>query len=360
MTQAEAILDTPALVVDLDIMEANITRIAAACRESGVQWRPHVKGLKTPEIVKKALAAGAFGITCAKLGEAEVMATAGIQNILIANQIVAPSKMARLLTLLDKAKPIVAVDSVTNVEALSEAMWREGRNLPVVIEVDIGMKRAGVAPGAPVVALADAIAARRGLEFCGVMGWESHAIRVVDPVAKEQKVAEAIGLLTASAQACREAGHAVDIVSCGGTGTFPWCIHQSGITEVQIGGGIFSDRVYRDEFHVDLPCALTVLATVTSRPTVTRIIVDAGKKALSCDGMLPEPIGVLSVKSVRFSAEHATIELECPNSQPRIGERIAFVVGSSDTTVNLHDEIIAMRGGEVVAVWPISARGKFR
>ena len=173
MTSTDAGIDTPALVVDLDIVEANIARIAAACRESGVRWRPHIKGLKTPEIVKKAVAAGAFGITCAKLGEAEVMTAAGIRNILIANQIVGPAKIARLVTLLDKAEPIIAVDSIANVDALSEAMSHNDRILSVVIEVDIGMKRAGVAPGAPVLALAGAIAARRGLKLRGVMGWES-------------------------------------------------------------------------------------------------------------------------------------------------------------------------------------------
>jgi D-serine deaminase-like pyridoxal phosphate-dependent protein len=360
MTSVDAALDTPALVVDLDIMESNIARIAAACRESSVRWRPHIKGLKTPEIVRKALAAGAFGITCAKLGEAEIMAAAGIRNILIANQIVAPVKIARLVTLLDKAEPIVAVDSITNIDALSEAMSHSDRVLPLVIEVDLGMKRAGVAPGPPVLALANAIADRRALKLRGVMGWESHAIRIADRAEKERTVAAAIGLLTSSARACREAGHSIDIVSCGGTGTFPWCIRQSGVTEVQIGGGIFSDRIYREEFHVDFPSALTVLATVTSRPTATRIIVDAGKKALSCDAMLPEPIGIPPVKDMRFSAEHATIELESPNPQPQIGDRIAFIAGSSDTTVNLHDEIIAMRGGEVEAVWPIAARGKSR
>jgi len=360
MISTEAVFDTPALVVDLDIMEANITRIAKACRESGVQWRPHVKGLKIPEIARKALAAGAIGITCAKLGEAEVMAAAGIRNILIANQIVGPAKIARLITLLDSAKVIVAVDSIANIDALSEAASRSGRMLPTVIEVDIGMKRAGVAPGAPVVALANAIAARPGLKLRGVMGWESHAIRIADPTVKERTVAAAVGLLTSSARACHEIGHAVDIVSCGGTGTFPWCIRQPGVTEVQIGGGIFSDRVYRDEFHVDLPSALTVVATVTSRPTATRIIVDAGKKVLSCDAVLPQPIGIPPFSSLLFSAEHATIELESASAEPDIGERIAFIVGSSDTTVNLHDEIIALRGGQAEAVWPVAARGKSR
>jgi D-serine deaminase-like pyridoxal phosphate-dependent protein len=360
MTPSMTALDTPALIVDLDIMEANIARIAAACRESGVDWRPHIKGLKTPQIARQALAAGAVGITCAKLGEAEIMAAAGIGNILLANQIVGPAKIARLIALMGRAETIVAVDSIANMDALSAAAVAANSVLPVVIEVDIGMKRAGVEPGAAVVALADAIAARPGLALRGVMGWESHAIRIADPALKERTVVAAVALLTASAAACRAAGHDIAIVSCGGTGTFPWCIRQPGVKEVQIGGGIFCDRVYREEFHTDFSDALTVLATVTSRPTATRIIVDAGKKSLSCEAALPQPIGLPPVRTVRFSAEHATIELADAQEEPRIGERIAFTVGSSDMTVNLHDEIVAARHGAVAAVWPIAARGKSR
>lgn len=360
MTPARNALDTPALVVDLDIMDANIARIAAACRESGVRWRPHIKGVKTPEIILRMLAAGAVGVTCAKLGEAELMAAVGVRDILIANQIVGAEKIARLIALLDRALTMVAVDSIANIDALSKAAARAACVLPVVIEVDIGMKRAGVNPGGAVAALADAIAARPGLRLRGVMGWESHAIRIADRAEKEQTVVEAVGLLTASAEACRAAGHTIDIVSCGGTGTFPWCIRQPGVTEVQIGGGIFSDRTYREEFHMDFPCALSVLATVTSRPTATRIIVDAGRKSLSCEAAVPQPLGLPPVRSLRFSAEHATIELEDASAEPRIGERIAFLVGSSDMTINLHDEIVATRGGQVEAVWQIAARGKSR
>ena len=174
------------------------------------------------------------------------------------------------------------------------------------------MKRAGVAPGAPVVALAKAIAERPGLAFRGVIGWESQAVTIADPVEKEQVVAAAIGLLTASADACRRAGYAVEIVSCGGTGTFPYCARQPGVTEVQVGGGIFSDMHYRNHYHVDFPCALTLLATVTSRPTPTRIILDAGKKSMSGDAAMPQPIGLPPVRQLRLSAEHATIELDEP------------------------------------------------
>jgi D-serine deaminase-like pyridoxal phosphate-dependent protein len=353
-------LETPALLVDLDVMEANIAHIAETCREHGVNWRPHTKGQKTIEIIRQELAAGASGVTCAKLSEAAVLAAAGIGDILIANQIVQPAKIARLVALRRHADPIVAVDNPANVAALAAAARDASQELRVVIEVDIGMRRAGVAPGEAVVALADVIAGSRGLRLAGVMAWEAHALMIDDPVAKERAVAAAIAELVASAEAARAAGHSMPIVSCGGTGTFPYCVRQPGVTEVQTGGGIFSDVVYRTKFHVDLPYALTLLATVTSRPTATRIILDAGKKAMSGDAALPAPIGLSGAFSVALSAEHATIELESPSAVPGVGDLVEFIVGYSDTTVHLHEEIIGIRGGHVEAVWSVAGRGRIK
>jgi D-serine deaminase-like pyridoxal phosphate-dependent protein len=353
-------LDTPALLVDLDVMESNIAYIARTCRENGVGWRPHTKAHKTPEIAHMQLAAGAIGITCAKLGEAEVMACAGIRNILIANQIVGEAKVRRLIELVGTADPIVAVDSVENIDALAREARDRRKRLKVAIEVDIGMRRAGVLPGAPVVALASEIARREGLVFQGVVGWESHATRMEDPAEKERTIVDAIGRLTASADACRKAGYPVELVSCGGTGTFPHCTRQPGVTEVQVGGAIFSDMHYRTHYHVDFAFALTILSTVTSRPTPTRIVVDAGKKTMSGDAAMPEPIGVPPVKEIRLSAEHATIELERPSATPKVGDRLEFVVGYSDTTVHLHEELVGIRDGRVEVVWPVAARGKLK
>lgn len=356
----KADLDTPALLVDLDQMQANIARIAGTCQKLGVSWRPHVKGNKTVEIVRMELAAGAIGITCAKLGEAEVMAAAGIRNILIANQIVGGTKIGRLMVLPDQADVIVAVDDPANVAELAEAARRSGKVLRVVIEVNIGMNRAGVEPGAPVVALAGEVAKRGGLQLAGLMGWESHAVAIADSDEKAKAVAMAIGKLADTAWACREAGHSIEIVSCGGTGTFPYCAQQPGVTEVQVGGAICSDEHYRTHYYCDYPCALTILATVTSRPNPTRIVLDAGKKAMSGDAALPRPLGVGDVRSMRLSAEHTTIELNSPSEFPRIGDKIALVVGYSDTTVHLHEEIVAVRGDSVEAIWNVAARGKIK
>jgi len=358
--QPKAALDTPALIVDLDVMGSNIAHIAKTCRDSHIGWRPHSKAHKTPEIARLQLAAGAIGITCAKVGEAEVMARAGIRNILIANQIVGEAKIRRLLELVGPADPIVTVDSLSNVDELDRLARERGKRLKVAIEIDIGMKRAGVAPGGAAVALAGEIARREGLVFVGLTGWESHATRIDDPAAKERAIVAAIGLLTASADACRKAGYAVELVSCGGSGTFPHCTRQPGVTEVQVGGAIFSDMHYRTHYHVDFPFALTLLSTVTSRPTAERIVVDAGKKTMSGDAAMPEPIGLPATREIRLSAEHATIELARASETPRVGDRVEFVVGYSDTTVHLHEELIGVRNGRVEVVWRVAGRGRIK
>jgi len=352
-------LDTPALLVDLDVMEANIAHVAQLCRTHGVQWRPHFKGHKTLEIAQMQISAGAIGVTCAKLGEAEILAGNGIRDILIANQIVGGLKIRRLMRLLDTADVIVSVDGVDNVRELAEASRQTGKKLRVVIEVDIGMHRAGVEPGAA-AALAEEIGRHPSLQFVGVMGWEAQATAIPDPVEKEQAVAAAIALLTHSADLCRKAGHDVRIVSCGGTGTMLYCVKQPGVTEVQVGGAVMNDAHYRWDYNIDLPFALTVLATVTSRPTPTRIILDAGRKAMSVEMAMPRPLGVPPVREVRLSAEHAKLELESPSESPRVGDKVEFIPGYTDTSVHLHDEMVVLRNGRIEAVWKVAGRGKIK
>ena len=215
-------LDTPALLVDLDAMDRNIARIASELAARGVPWRPHAKGHKCPAIAHRQLAAGAVGVTCAKLGEAEVFAAAGVRDILIANQIVGPIKTRRLAALVASSGTdvAVAVDDPGNVGELDRAAGAHGIRLRVLIEVEVGMERSGVSPGAPVVALAREISACSSLRFAGLLAWEGHAMAVADPVGRRRVVEEAVGLLTASAAACRDAGLPVEIVSCGGTGTY--------------------------------------------------------------------------------------------------------------------------------------------
>jgi len=213
-------LDTPVLLADLDVVEANIERLARYCRAAGVAWRPHTKGQKVPALAHKELAAGAIGITCAKLGEAEVMAAAGVRDILVANQVVGPAKAARLANLLRHADVIVTVDSLENAEELSTAASRKGQTLRVLVEVNVGMNRAGVQPGEPAVRLSGKVAALPGLRYVGLMGWEGHCAGIADAVEKRRAIETAVGALVETAERCRQAGLAVEIVSCGGTSTF--------------------------------------------------------------------------------------------------------------------------------------------
>ena len=185
-------LDTPFLWVDLDQLEANIASLAAYFRAAGVAWRPHTKGMKVPEIAQRAIAAGAIGVTCAKLGEAEVMADAGIGDILIANQIVGPAKIARLVDLRRRADVKVAVDNPDNVRALGAAASAAGVEIGVLVEVELGMGRAGVAP-TEAAALSRLVHETPGLRYLGVMGWEGHTVGMTDPAAKRAAVEHCVG-----------------------------------------------------------------------------------------------------------------------------------------------------------------------
>ena len=351
-------LDTPSLLIDLDLVERNIAEMAAFFRGHGVGWRPHTKGQKVPEIAHMELEAGALGITCAKLGEAEVMAEAGIRDILIANQVVGRQKAERLAALLDRADVVVAVDSVANGEELSAAAHARGKRLRVIVEIDNGMQRAGVPPGEPTVDLARRLAALPGLRFCGLMAWEAHCVgRPMDE--RQQCCEEAVGKLVATARECRAAGLDAEIVSCGGTGTFRITAGIEGITEIQAGGGIFNDVLY-ESWGIEHPFALTVMSTVTSRPTPRRIITDAGRKAMSVDIAMPRPIDLDHVDTVRLSAEHGVVNLTEPNTSLAVGDRLEWIVGYGDTTVFLHDEVVATRGDRVETTWPVLARGRIK
>jgi D-serine deaminase-like pyridoxal phosphate-dependent protein len=352
-------LETPALLVELDVMEANIARMASCFKGAGVKWRPHSKGIKVPAIAHRLLEAGAVGITCAKVSEAEVMAASGIRDILIANQVVGPYKTARVAALCRYADPIATVDSIENVRELDVAARHINARVRVVIEVNCGMNRCGVEPGAPVVALAKQIECCGGLRFAGLMTWEGHALRL--PLEdRAGAVNAALALLVDTAAQCRAAGLPVDIVNCGGTGDYEMSARVDGVTENQAGGGIFGDRFYQAK-GIMHPMALTVLATTVSRPTPTRIVTDAGRKAMMVDDHgEPCPKGVDGVAAVRISAEHGVYEVRTPSPTPRIGDKIEWYVGYGDMTVFLHDQLHGVRGGVVEAIWPILGRGKIQ
>ena len=354
-------LDTPALLVDIDAMDRNIASIAGAMRARGVNWRPHAKGHKCPTITHRQMAAGAIGVTVAKVSEAEVMAAHGVKDILIANQVVGPIKTRRLAALIaaSGADPIVAVDNPANVRELDDAAAAFGVRPRVVVEVDSGMQRCGVAPGEPTIALAKTVAASPNLRFAGLMAWEGHATSMADHPTRREEIKNAIGRLTGAADAVRAAGLPVDIVSCGGGGTYVTAVLQPGITEIQAGGATMGDGYYR-ALEAQVEPALTLLTTVTSRPTEDRLILDAGRRAIDPSQRPPTLRGIDGVQAIRFSAEHGVVSLDGPSEWPRVGDRLELEVNYTDQAVHLHENLFAVRDGVIAAIWPVACRGKMQ
>jgi len=351
-------LDTPCLLVDLDAMERNIRRMVQYCRSHGVAWRPHAKSYKSSAIGRKVVEAGAIGVTCAKLGEAEVMADGGVRDLLIANPLVGHQKLGRLVALRRRADPITVVDHPDQVRGLSEAAAAGNVVLRAMIEVDIGMNRCGVAPGQPAVALARQVAASPGLDFVGIMGWEGHLVTVSDPAEKAGRIAEAVGLLRDTRSELERAGFACPIVSAGGTGSYQITARLGIATEIQAGGAIFMDLFYRNKCQVAAQeYALTILATVTSRPTPTRAVIDAGRKTMNQELIVPEVRGRDDLRVKSLSAEHGVLEVTS-GPGPAIGDRIELIPGYGDFTTVLHDRIYGMRSDRLEVCWPLDARGR--
>jgi D-serine deaminase-like pyridoxal phosphate-dependent protein len=351
-------LDTPCLLVDLDAMERNIRRMVEYCRSHGVAWRPHAKSYKSSAIGRKVVDAGAIGVTCAKLGEAEVMADAGVRDLLIANPLVGRLKLARLIELRRRADPIVVVDHPDQVHALSDAATAGNVSIRTMIEIDIGMNRCGVAPGQPAVPLAQQVSDSPGLEFVGIMGWEGHLVTVSDPSEKALRIAAAVGLLRDTRSELEQAGFTCPIVSAGGTGSYQITARLGVATEIQAGGAIFMDLFYRNKCQVAAQeYALTILATVTSRPTPNRAVIDAGRKTMNQELVVPEVRGRDDLLVKSLSAEHGVLEVTS-GTGPAIGERIELIPGYGDFTTVLHDRMYGMRGDRLEVCWTLDARGR--
>ena len=352
-------LDTPAVLIDLDALEANIKVMAADVKARGAGWRPHSKSHKCPAIAHLQVEAGAIGVACAKLGEAEVMATNGIRDILVPNQVVGPIKTRRVAALATQADICVSVDAIENVRELDEAALRLGTRPRAVIEVDTGMNRAGVAPGDAARKLANEMANCQGLRFAGVMTWEGHCWAITDPVERLAEINRAVGSLVATAEQIRADGIPVEIVSAGGTATYLTTSGIEGVTEIQAGGGIFGDLEYLEQ-GANVQRALSLMCQVTSRPTLDRIITDAGRKTIDPSNRMPEPRGISVDGPIAFSAEHGIIQMAEPASDPRPGDRIFFNVGYSDQCNHLHENFYGVRNGYVETIWPILGRGKLQ
>lgn len=353
-------IDTPALVIDLDRMERNIGTMATFFQGVAANLRPHVKTHKTPEIALRQIQAGAIGMTCAKVGEAEVMADAGIRDLLIANQIVGSPKIRRLMKVAKQADVMVAVDDPANVVELSEAAQQAHVTLRVLVEVDVGMNRCGVPPGELAVELAKQIDRAKGLVFRGVMGYEGHTVILPQKVVRTEAVRAAMKLLTDTAERIRTAGLPVEIVSGGGTGTYDITGAYPGVTEVQAGSYVLMDTTYRGVEGIGgvFDCALTLLTTVVSRPVWDRMIVDIGLKTATRDFGLPEVVGVDGLELLHLSEEHGTLRVRSKNVDLRPGDRIEVIPNHVCTTVNLHDRFYGVRDGKVEATWQIRGRGK--
>jgi D-serine deaminase-like pyridoxal phosphate-dependent protein len=350
-------MDTPALCLDIELAQGNLKRMADYLAPLSCKLRPHFKTHKTPLLSKMQLDAGAVGITCAKLGEAEALARGGVRDMLIANQIVGAAKIARLVNLAAYTEVMVAVDNLENVKALAEAAAAKAVRLRTIIEVDVGMGRCGTPPGELTVALAREIAARPALRFEGIMGYEGHAVMIPNLADRRAAVEKAMSALVSTAEQIRQAGIPVGIVSAGGTGTYAITSKIAGVTDIQCGSYLTMDAQYRDTVGMtEFACALTVLATVIHTHGNVAII-DAGLKCITKDFGMPalaEPDGW---KIASLSEEHGKLE-RVDGSALRVGDKVAVIPNHGCTTINLHDEYHVMRRGVLEAIWPIAGRGK--
>jgi D-serine deaminase-like pyridoxal phosphate-dependent protein len=356
---ALAAVETPALVVDLDAFERNLARMADATR--GVRLRPHAKSHKCATIARAQIERGAVGICCQKTDEAQSFVEAGVRDVLVTNEIVAPAKIARLADLAHRARIGVLVDDPGSVATLSDTASRAAVVLDVYIEVDVGAHRCGVAPGVPAVALASAIVGAPGLRLRGLQAYQGAAQHLREPSERRAAIAAAVSEARRTREMIVGAGISCEIVTGAGTGT--WQLERdSGLyDELQPGSYVFMDADYgrnvADAADVRFEQSLYVVATVMSTPASDRAIVDAGLKAFSFDSGLPLVHGRAGALYVKASDEHGVLQIAADAPAATQGERVWLVPGHCDPTVNLYDWIVALRNGVVEGVWPIEARG---
>ncbi len=352
-------IDTPALLLDADALEANLQRMSTFFAHRHCKLRPHFKSHKCTTIARLQMKAGAVGITCAKLGEAEVVAEAGIRNILIANQIVGPLKICRLVELCRRASPMVAVDSADNVKMLSEHALAGGVSLGVLVEVDVGMGRCGVAPGPAALELARLVAASAGLRFEGLQGYEGHCVDLRDEAERVDKTRQSLKLLVDTRRLIESAGLRVNVVSGGGTGTYTITGDCEGVDEVQAGSYAAMDWWYGD-IRPEFKQAMSILTTVVSRPQRAVIVVDVGRKGFGAEWGPPRVKDLLGSEVVGYSSEEH-LKIAVPeDSKLKVGDRIEIIPSHGCTTSNLYSEFVVHKDGMVVASWPIEGWGKLQ
>jgi len=348
-------LTTPALLLDLPVVRRNITRMAARTR-GPTRLRPHVKSHKSAEIARLQIEAGAIGLTAATVWEAAAMAAAGMDDLLIANEVVGEEKIRCLAAIARNTRVTVAVDHVRNAEALSAAAGTVGAKIGVLIDVDVGLGRCGVRTEQEARTLAERVRSLPGLDLRGVMGYEGHCALESDRGTRAANVRIAMERLLAVVDALQSAGFPVEIVSAGGTGTFDLTGRHPGVTELQAGSYVFMDSS-RTDLVPDFEAGLTVLATVASRYRTT-VVLDCGKKTVGVDFKPPRIVG--EAARVRYVSEEHTVFDVDSDCGLELGQRVELLPSYCPTTINLHDVYHVVQDGVVIDIWPVLARGPGR
>jgi D-serine deaminase-like pyridoxal phosphate-dependent protein len=359
-------LDTPALVIDLDRVEANVAEMAQLSRQSGVRLRPHTKTHKMLEIAHMQIEAGASGITCAKVGEAEVMVDAGFDDVLSAYPIFGEAKLKRLQALRERARILVSLDSVEVAEGLGALGVASGQPIEIFVEVDTGQHRMGRPPGPPTLELITQLADVRGVTILGLLTHAGHAYNATTPADREPVIDSEVEDLVATQQLCAQAGIVFNEISVGSTPSARSEMKHHGVTEVRPGTYVFNDtNMIRLGVATQATCAAHIVATVVSRATPERFIIDAGSKCFTSDGAaLPNWIQVdgrsdLTMKFITEEHGVGEIDLEKGGSLS-IGDRLELIPSHICPVINLFDRAYATRGGEVVQELVVASRGMVR
>jgi D-serine deaminase-like pyridoxal phosphate-dependent protein len=356
-------IDTPALLIDATAFEQNIGLGRELFLASGRAYRPHTKTHKSPLIARLQLENGAAGVCCAKLGEAEVMAAAGIGDVLITTPVVGQRKISRLIAIAGRGRVSVVADDRGNVDQLSAGAASAGITLAVLVEVDVGQGRCGVPPGRA-GELARRIASSAGLTFEGLQGYNGAIQLLRDFHEREVQARASTERLLEAAESVEDAGLAIGCLTGGGTGTSALDIGLGGLTEIQPGSYVFMDATYRSiewtaaKAPPPFRPALSLLATVVSRPARDRAIVDVGWKSASVDSGPPVLRDLADARFEFAGDEHGALRFDSGGCPLEVGSKVELDPSHCDTTVNLYDRYLVVREGTVESVWEISARGR--
>jgi D-serine deaminase-like pyridoxal phosphate-dependent protein len=355
-------VETPALLLDLDAFERNLTRLADRAKAMGVRLRPHAKTHKSPVIARRQMALGAIGVCCQKVSEAEAMVQGGVSDVLVSNEIAGARKCARLAALAREARIGICVDDPVHIAALSEAATAYGVTLDVLVEINVGGNRCGVEPGAPALALVEGIAKATGLRFRGLQAYHGSAQHIADYAKRRESVAGAIEKARETRDLLAKHGYDCADIDGAGTGSYEMEGGSGVYNELQVGSYVFMDAHYARNLDAagkpvgEFAHSLFVYATVMSKPARDRAAVDAGKKALAMDSGMPTFADLRDIEYIAASDEHGSLRLGETNRPLAIGDKIRLIPGHCDPTVNLYDWYVGYRGDRVEALWPI-ARG---